>query len=142
MWTCPKPYKEKIVGVSVSQNRKNKKLPGRKKATLFNEHDSNDPETTTFVSCNVKATNDYADKNLVLYILDRHMNPNLYNFFHYRGITVSKEIFALNESIQWIWRSAIRENKLIVLFLPSPRMRKFFKNWLDSAEKAVENIAA
>ncbi len=144
MWTCPKSYKEKIVGVTVVKNGKNKTLPGRKKAKYFTEHgnDCAENETTTFVSCNVKATNDYAHKRMLLYILARHMNPNLYNFFHNRGIPVSKEIFALNELIQWVWRSAIRNDQKIVLFLPSLIMRRLFIDWLKSVDQSEESIAA
>lgn len=37
---------------------------------------------------------------------------------------VDDELYALSEVIQWIFRSAIRENKEIYAFIPSYRMRE------------------
>ena len=62
------------------------------------------------------------------------MNPFLVNFFSKRGIKVSQDEYALSEMIQWIWRSAIRNDEKIYIYIPSERMRNLLKNWLDIKE--------
>ena len=44
---------------------------------------------------------------------------------------VSNRLFALQEMLQWIWRSAIRDGKPIDLYIPSERMRSLLVEWLD-----------
>jgi hypothetical protein len=54
-------------------------------------------------------------------------------YFEDRGITVYEELYALSEMIQWIWRSQIRDDQPIDVFIPSERMRSLFIEWLNSA---------
>jgi hypothetical protein len=42
-----------------------------------------------------------------------------------------KDAYALTELIQWVWRSRIRKGEPITLYLPSPRMRRLFEEWLN-----------
>lgn len=42
-----------------------------------------------------------------------------------------EEQFALSEMIQFIWRSAIRDNKPIKLYIPSVRMRNLLEKWIE-----------
>ena len=44
----------------------------------------------------------------------------------------NEDIWALSELIQWLFRSAIREEKEVNLYMPSSRMRSLLKDWLDS----------
>jgi len=37
----------------------------------------------------------------------------------------------LNELLQWLWRSAIRDNQPITVSILSERMRELFDNWLE-----------
>jgi hypothetical protein len=53
-------------------------------------------------------------------------------YFEDRGITVHEELYALSEMIQWIWRSQIRDDLPIKVFIPSERMRNLFIQWLNS----------
>lgn len=87
-----------------------------------------------FVNIAARATNDYADRKYLCYTINRYMNPFLVNFFSKRGIKVSQDEYALSEMIQWIWRSAIRNDEKIYIYIPSERMRNLLKNWLDSAK--------
>ena len=47
------------------------------------------------------------------------------------GIRVEEDQYALSELIQWIFRSALRDNKEITLYIPSKRMRKLLENWIN-----------
>ena len=87
-----------------------------------------------FVNIAARATNDYADRKYLCYTINRYMNPFLVNFFSKRGIKVSQDEYALSEMIQWIWRSAIRNDEKIYIYIPSERMRNLLKNWLDIKE--------
>lgn len=83
-----------------------------------------------FVPCNARATNDFAKRHVLLYMLNRYFNPNLEDFFSIRGYTLDEDQFALSELLQWIWRSAIREGEPINLYIPSSRMRNLLQEWL------------
>ncbi|PAB60876.1 hypothetical protein [Anaeromicrobium sediminis] len=88
--------------------------------------------TLGFVSHNTRATNDYARKRNIAYLLNKFMNPMEKSFFEDRGIKVDEEKWALSELLQWIWRSAIRKNQEVTIYLPSKRMRDLFVKWLES----------
>jgi len=83
-----------------------------------------------FVPCNARATNDYANRRTLIYLLNRYLNPEHKKYFSARGYTLSDDQFALSEMLQWIWRSAIRNNEPINLFVPSSRMRGLLCEWL------------
>jgi len=54
-------------------------------------------------------------------------------YFEDRRITVHEDLYALSEMIQWIWRSRIRDELPIKVFIPSERMRSLFVRWLNSS---------
>ena len=84
-----------------------------------------------FLVMTARATNNYADRPVCAYMVNRFENPVLYNYFTRRGLSVSNELFAISELIQWLFRSAIRRNKPIKLYIPSKRMRTLLTAWLD-----------
>lgn len=84
-----------------------------------------------FVSVTARATNDYREKVNCAYLVNRFLNPMEQGFFSDKGITVDEDIWALGELIQWLFRSAIREDKEIKLYIPSKRMRELLIKWLD-----------
>ena len=49
----------------------------------------------------------------------------------YKGVSVDEDTWALSELIQWVFRSAIRENKEINVYIPSERMRNLLVEWLN-----------
>lgn len=83
-----------------------------------------------FVACNARATNDFANRHTLMYMLNRYFNPNLEDFFSIRGYKLDEDRFALSELLQWIWRSAIRNGEPINLYIPSTRMRILLQEWL------------
>ena len=82
-----------------------------------------------FVPCSKRATNDYKERTKVVYAVNRFQNPQIVRFF--AGQDYNQELFALQEMLQFIWRSAIRENEPIHLYVPSERMRNLLKQWLN-----------
>jgi len=85
-----------------------------------------------FVSINARATNDYREKNVLVYPVNIFLNPYYKEFFESKYVKVEEEMYALSEMVQWIWRSAIRDEKEIQIYIPSSRMRHLLKCWLES----------
>jgi hypothetical protein len=48
-----------------------------------------------------------------------------------KGNNIDKDIFALSEMVQFIWRSAIRNEQQINVYIPSKRMRNLLEQWLN-----------
>lgn len=84
-----------------------------------------------YVSLNMRASNDYAQKTSVAYPVNRYINPGIKNFFLKHEITVDEDGFALSEMLQFIWRSAIRKGEEIYVYIPSVRMRNLLKKWIS-----------
>ncbi len=84
-----------------------------------------------YVSSNMRATNAYKERTAVAYTINKFLNPYIKNFFIENGISVNEDMFALSEMVQFIWRSAIRDNKEIQLYCPSKRMRELLKEWIN-----------
>lgn len=103
LWTTFKDYKSKVSGKGYSRG---------------------------FLSSNARATNEYKDKTTVVYTINKFLSPILVSFFAKHGISVDQDRFAVSELVQFIYRSALREDKDISLYIPSHRMRTLLKQWL------------
>ncbi|MGL5971056.1 MAG: hypothetical protein ACRCZL_03480, partial [Cetobacterium sp.] len=77
------------------------------------------------------ATNSYRNTVACAYLVNRFVNPILYNFFKIRGMELNQEGFALSEMIQLIFRTRLREDLPIDLYIPSRRMRMILENFLQ-----------
>lgn len=104
MWTCPKDVRPIISPQGYSKG---------------------------FVSSNARATNEFRDRTVVAYVLNRFMNPSIVGFFESYDVTVDQDLYALSELLQWLFRSAVRDDKPIELYIPSNRMRTLLKAWLS-----------
>lgn len=103
MWSCFKDYKTKLKGNGYTKG---------------------------FVSCNARATNDYRNKKNLAYVVNTFNNPMILKFFRAKNVGVDEDSYALSELIQWIFRSQLRDNKEINLYIPSSRMRTLLRMWL------------
>ena len=95
------------------------------------------------LSCNIKGTNDYIDTTNVVYTINRYLNPMVTGFFRKHNVTINEEEWALNELLQFIWRSNIRDvnsTQKVTLHIASNRMRRLLSEWLAQALRA-ENVA-
>jgi len=85
-----------------------------------------------FAAHNLRATNIHRDRSVVVYTVNRYLNPYLVTFFKDVGnIDVSQDEFALNELVQFLFRSRLRNREPIQLYIPSKRMRELLEGWLD-----------
>ena len=87
----------------------------------------------TWIASNLRATNKYADKKAMIYALNKY--PHVIHLAHIEdnsNIKMDKDAFALAEMLQAIWRGCIRKGEVMDLFIVNQRMRKLFKDWLNS----------
>ena len=90
-----------------------------------------------FLQLNARATNAYKEATCVAYLANRFVNPNFSKFFASRNVTIDADKFALSEMLQFIWRSAIRDDKPISLYVPSRRMRELLLDWIRETSEGV-----
>ena len=84
----------------------------------------------TWVPNTTRGTNEYAYCSHLIYLYDQHPNQYLTRWLE-NGSNKFADQYALTELIQWVWRSRIRNGEPITLFLPCPRMKKLFVEWLS-----------
>jgi len=104
LWTCFKKYQSKIKSRDVSKKH--------------------------WLGCNARATNDYSHKTCLAYLINKYMDPFYQHFFRKKGIRLDINQYALSEMLQWIFRSAIRDNQEITIYIPSERMRNLLFDYL------------
>lgn len=85
-----------------------------------------------WLALNARATNNYSNKTALAYGINRFVNPFYAHFFSNKNIIIDQDKYALSEMIQWIWRSAIRNNQPITTYIPSERMRTLLMNYLNN----------
>ena len=116
IWTCFKDDKKKITGPQCKYS-------------------------SSFLPMNIRATNEYREATAVAYLVNRFLDPNIKKFFSSRGIVIDEDQFALSEMIQFIWRSAIRDNQPITVYIPSERMRNLLICWMNSISQEGETAS-
>jgi hypothetical protein len=110
MWTCFKKAKNKLKGKGY---------------------------TKQFVPCNCRSTNDYNEKSTLVYCCNIFFHPGITNFFSKHNLILNANKYALSEMIQWIWRSKIRNDEKINIYIPSVRMRMLLKEWLKLDDEKI-----
>jgi hypothetical protein len=83
----------------------------------------------SFAPVNLRATNEYADRQALAYVYNRYLNPIERVFFEDNGVSINQDLLAVSDLLQWVWRSQIRNGKPVSLYLPSSRMRSLLKGW-------------
>ena len=83
-----------------------------------------------WISNTTRGTNDYSHCTHLIYLYDKHLNKDVARWLCDETACFN-DAYALTELIQWVWRSRIRKGDPITLYLPSPRMRSIFIDWLE-----------
>lgn len=97
----------------------------------YREHMENKGYKNAFVTYNKRASNDYCDRRYLAYCVNNFPRPWESKYFKDRGVDVNGDTYALSILIQWMFRSAIRKNEEIWIYVPSVRMRALLRLWLD-----------
>lgn len=138
----PKYYAAQASLFNNTYNYLHNKIKAKSKETMFtvflNVYNRNPSLLSgykkSFVECSAKATNDYRDRTVLAYLVNMFQDPEIEKFFIQHRITQDENAFARCSMLQWIWRSAIRDDKPIHLFIPSPRMREMLNKWLTESD--------
>lgn len=89
-----------------------------------------------FLSLTTKATNEYADRHCVAYLVNRFISPITANMYCIsEEDKFDQDAFAISEMVQFIWRSAIRKSEPIDIYIPSKRMRDLLESWIEENTK-------
>ena len=84
-----------------------------------------------WLASNTRATNDYADKTAILYLLNKNIDTDIKRYIENRGGKVDADAYALGEMLQFLWRGCIRKGEPMTVYLPSKRMRRLLMDWLE-----------
>lgn len=95
-----------------------------------NPTDEIDKHNNCYIPTNARASNDYANKDVMVHAYNRYPLLQVTRYLDSYNVRYSADRFALNELLQWVWRSAIRNGQPIHLAILSGRMRDLFKRWL------------
>ncbi|MCA1807338.1 MAG: hypothetical protein LC687_05765 [Actinobacteria bacterium] len=93
------------------------------------------------IPTNAKATNDWANRTAMAYTVNRFNHSMIQSWLKAQGVPVNDDLFAIAEMVQVVWRTAIRDDQPIHLYIPSQRMRELFLAWLhsDTIEEFVDH---
>lgn len=86
---------------------------------------------SNWLAWNTKATNQYSDRTVLVYLLNVFPNPLFKNYLENDNFKFNEDDYALSALLQWIWRSAIRNGKKVTIYIPAPRMRQLLTDWLN-----------
>ena len=134
MWTCYETHYKQLKGKGYTQTRKLTSEESQYKGVKRKQAGD---RIKCFVPCNARATNDFADRDVLMYMIN--LCPNEYMMRYFGGkrapdgteLRVDRDTYSLANCLQWIWRSAIRDDKPIQIYIPSTRMRELLKDWLN-----------
>lgn len=112
-WTTFKDYESDLAGVGYKRARK---FEGKLRKP--------------FVPKNMRASNEYRDCTNCIYTINIYPHGSLDSHLKGFGIHLDKDMYALSEIIQFIFRGSIREHKDMYLYILSDRMRGLVQNWL------------
>ena len=80
---------------------------------------------------NCRATNEYGHITNVAYLVNIYPSPILVKASNSKETEFSVDVHALQEMIQFLYRSALRNDKAVNIYIPSSRMRGLLFRWLD-----------
>lgn len=121
MWTAPK-------GATTEGYKKSKGNSPKHKLSVHGY-----ASDKCFLYCSCRATNDYQHKTVLVHAYNRFPELSVESYLQDFGYNVSRDNYALNELIQWVWRSSIRDwdnPEPVQVAILSQRMDELFKNWL------------
>lgn len=89
--------------------------------------------TKCHIAHNTKAVNDYMETSQLAYIYNSYIHPEPYKYLLDRGLEFAPDQnrYPLSELLQWIYRSRLRKDEPINLYIPSSRMRGLLQDWMS-----------
>lgn len=91
---------------------------------------STNASSSNLLSFNIRATNDYQDKEYAIHALNVFSNVTVSSYLKGYGFVIDEDAYALNTAIQWLFRGCIRKREKMKITFLSKRMNVLFKEWL------------
>ena len=91
---------------------------------------STNASASNLLSFNIRATNDYQDKEYAIHALNVFSNVTVSSYLKGYGFVIDEDAYALNTAIQWLFRGCIRKREKMKITFLSKRMNVLFKEWL------------
>jgi len=87
------------------------------------------------IAVNTKAVNSYSDTYHLAYVFNSFMHPEPYKYMKDRGEQFAPDMtrYSVSEMLQWIYRSRVRKQEPINLYIPSSRMRNLLIDWMSGS---------
>lgn len=86
---------------------------------------------SAFLQSRSRATNKYAGCKYLAYGLNVYVPVGIKQFLNQKNVHIDDDDYALSELLQWLFRSAVRNQQDVFLYLPSRRMRNLLQEWID-----------
>lgn len=83
-----------------------------------------------FLHSGARAVNDYADRDVAIHAYNRYLHVSTKAYLQDYGTPPKDDDYALSEMVQWLWRTAIRNNHPVTFYILSSRMEQLLKQWL------------
>lgn len=122
MWTLPS---DRVTGNSTLVSPKGFK-------EFYTEGEFGRITHSCWVASNARATNRYKYRWMLVHAYSRFPLTHVENYLSDYKFPIDRDVFAVSELVQWVWRSRIRDDKPIVLCIVPKRMRDFFNTWLNN----------
>ncbi|WP_442489946.1 hypothetical protein [Halomonas litopenaei] len=93
-----------------------------------------------FLSHTTLGTNEYRHCRLMVYGLDKRIQPAVQSYFSRNGSSMPAAEWELSSLIQWLFRGCIRDQqsgKEMIAVILCPRMRKMAQDWLEGIKRQV-----
>jgi len=84
-----------------------------------------------WLSSSTRATNDYYYKDTMIHCYNRYPLHTVACYLQDYKFPLDKDVFALSEMVQWLWRGCIRDGKPMTVCCANTRMYNLLKEWLD-----------
>lgn len=118
-WTTFKDYRDSLSGSGYTKG-----------VVICSDGTRIDP----FVAKNKRASNEYADCNVCMYLVNVYAHGDISSYLEGQGLELDNDKMALSEMVQFIFRGSIRKGEKMKLMLSSERMKKILIEWLESDE--------
>ena len=83
-----------------------------------------------FVSKNMRASNEYRDCTNCIYMVNIYPHGSLDSHLRQFDVQIDRDLFALSEVVQFIFRGSIRKHEDMYVYILSERMLHLVQDWL------------
>lgn len=107
-------------------SEKSKAGPYARNSRMFNK--------VNWVANTTRGTNRFIHCRTAIYLWDQHLNPYVRRWLGLAEDRSADDQYAITELIQWLYRTGVRRGERIVVYMPSERMRRLLRWWLEGSD--------